>query len=50
VALEAGWITDDALIVWEENAPMQPPAGFDLEGHRKYGDTHVTLLWRNVAE
>jgi 16S rRNA (guanine966-N2)-methyltransferase len=50
VALDAGWIADDALIVWEENAPMQAPAGFDLEGHRKYGDTHVTLLWRNVAE
>jgi hypothetical protein len=23
---------------------MQAPEGFALEDHRKYGDTHVTLL------
>lgn len=39
-----GWIADDALIIWEENAPQDAPDGFDLLEHRKFGDTHVTLL------
>ncbi len=42
---QKGWIAANALIVWEENAPMQPPEGFELESARKYGDTHITLLW-----
>lgn len=44
VALSNGWLAPDAFILWEENAPMAPPAGFDLVDRRKYGDTHVTLL------
>ncbi len=44
-ALSQGWIADEALIVWEENAPMQPPAGFTQQDSRKYGDTHITLMW-----
>lgn len=43
-AAEAGWIARDALIVWEENAPMPAPAGFKLVDSRKYGDTHITLM------
>lgn len=44
-AARAGnWIAEGALIVWEENAAMMPPAGFELLEHRKYGDTHVTFL------
>lgn len=39
-----GWLTIGAMIVWEESTPMQPPEGFTLVDHRKYGDTHVTLL------
>jgi 16S rRNA (guanine966-N2)-methyltransferase len=39
-----GWLAPDALLVCEENAPLEVPAGFDLEDRRKYGDTHVTLL------
>lgn len=45
-ALDGGWIAEDALIVWEENAPQQAPAGFARVDTRKYGDTHVTLLER----
>ncbi|WP_171122989.1 MULTISPECIES: 16S rRNA (guanine(966)-N(2))-methyltransferase RsmD [unclassified Ruegeria] len=45
-----GWIADDALIVWEENAPMQPPEGFTLQNSRKYGDTHITLMWKGVSD
>ena len=47
-ALEAaatnGWLAEDALIVWEEDAPQTPPDGFEQIDTRRYGDTHVTLL------
>jgi len=49
VVLSGGWIADDALIVWEENAPMPVGEGFELESSRKYGDTYITLMWRNAA-
>ena len=49
-ALANGWIAADALIVWEENAPMQAPAGFTLQDSRKYGDTHITLMWEGAAD
>lgn len=39
-----GWLGREAMIVWEENAPMNAPAGFQRIDKRKYGDTHVTLL------
>ncbi|TDK43947.1 16S rRNA (guanine(966)-N(2))-methyltransferase RsmD [Antarcticimicrobium luteum] len=43
-ALAGGWLAPGALIVWEESAPMEPPAGFALLERRRYGETHVTLL------
>ena len=43
-ALKSGWIAPDALIVWEESAAQEPPEGFALLDHRKYGDTWITLL------
>ncbi|MDP5218334.1 16S rRNA (guanine(966)-N(2))-methyltransferase RsmD [Ruegeria sp. 2205SS24-7] len=46
-ALEGGWLADDALIVWEENQPMAAPDGFSLHDQRKYGDTHISLIWRD---
>ncbi|UUV05786.1 16S rRNA (guanine(966)-N(2))-methyltransferase RsmD [Ruegeria sp. YS9] len=49
-ALANGWIADDALLVWEENAPMQAPAGFKLHDSRKYGDTHISLMWKGVPD
>ncbi|MEY8839684.1 16S rRNA (guanine(966)-N(2))-methyltransferase RsmD [Cribrihabitans sp. XS_ASV171] len=42
-----GWIAPGALIVWEENAEMASPDGFTQESARRYGDTHITLLWRD---
>ena len=43
-ALAGGWLTPDAIVVWEEGlAPMTPP-GFAPLDQRKYGDTVVTLL------
>ena len=47
-ARDGGWLAPDAMIVWEENAPMNAPDGFRRIDKRKYGDTHVTLL-RRVA-
>ncbi len=49
-ALSGGWISEGALIVWEENAPMQPPEGFSLQDSRKYGDTHITLMWKDASD
>ncbi|MEX0327109.1 MAG: 16S rRNA (guanine(966)-N(2))-methyltransferase RsmD [Ruegeria sp.] len=48
-AVTGRWISDNALLVWEENAPMTAPDGFDLHTARKYGDTHISLMWRNVS-
>ncbi|SDD69996.1 16S rRNA (guanine(966)-N(2))-methyltransferase RsmD [Ruegeria marina] len=45
-ALAGGWIAENALIVWEESAPMAAPEGFTLHDARKYGDTHISLMWR----
>jgi 16S rRNA (guanine966-N2)-methyltransferase len=43
-ARAGGWLAQDAVIVWEESAPMEAPAGFARTDRRKYGDTHVILL------
>lgn len=39
-----GWIAPGALIVWEEKTPQPAPEGFALREHRRYGDTHITLM------
>jgi len=48
-ALEAaevgGWLAPGALIVWEESTPMQAPERFEVHDCRRYGDTHITLMW-----
>ncbi len=44
LASQNGWISDDALIVWEENTPQVAPEGFTQQDQRKYGDTWVTFL------
>ncbi len=43
-AQKGGWLAPEALVVWEESAPMPPPPGFALLDQRRYGDTHVTIL------
>ncbi|WP_299651585.1 16S rRNA (guanine(966)-N(2))-methyltransferase RsmD [uncultured Tateyamaria sp.] len=35
---------ENALIVWEENAPMAAPEGYTMLDQRRFGGTHVTLL------
>ena len=48
-AVKGGWVADDALVVWEESAAMPAPEGFELHNSRKYGDTHISLMWRDVS-
>ena len=43
-AAAGGWIGPRALVVWEEQAPMAAPDGFDPLDTRRFGDTYVTLL------
>lgn len=43
-AADAAWITPEALIVLEDNSPIAPPQGFDMQDQRRYGDTWITLL------
>ena len=42
--LEGGWIAPGALIVWEESAPITPPARTDLLESRAYGGTMLSFL------
>lgn len=48
-ACAGGWIARDALVVWEENAPMPAPVGFGLIDSRKYGDTHITFMLESAG-
>lgn len=47
-AMAGGWLAEDALIVWEENAPVTPPGGLTLLDERRYGDTVIRLLERTA--
>lgn len=44
VAWKNGWISANALIVWEEDQPALAPRGFQRLDTRRYGNTHVTFL------
>ena len=39
-----GWLAPGALVVWEEAATQDAPEGFTLLDHRRYGETHITIL------
>ena len=43
-AIDAGWIEDRALIVWEENRQPDIPANLTLLDQRKYGGTLISFL------
>jgi len=43
-ALDGGWITPDALVVWEEATEMDAPKGLTKLDARRYGDTFVSVL------
>lgn len=42
--IAGNWIASDALIIWEENTAIKPPAGLTVLDTRKYGDTTITIL------
>ncbi|MEB8387572.1 16S rRNA (guanine(966)-N(2))-methyltransferase RsmD [Rhodobacteraceae bacterium KMM 6894] len=43
-AIAGGWLAPGALVVWEENTPLRPPAGLRQCDMRRYGDTRITLF------
>ncbi|WP_439104015.1 16S rRNA (guanine(966)-N(2))-methyltransferase RsmD [Celeribacter marinus] len=43
-ALAGGWISDTALIVWEESAPISRPDTLNILDSRRYGDTTISFL------
>ncbi len=43
-AQSGGWLTKDAVVVWEENSNPHIPLGFINHDQRSYGDTKVTIL------
>lgn len=45
-ALAGGWVSETALVVWEESAPITPPDGLRLIEERRYGDTMIRFLER----
>ncbi len=46
-ALANGWISKNALIVWEENATIIPPKGWDILDARSFGGTTISFLERS---
>ena len=48
-AAEGGWLSDGALVVWEEGSEQAAPDGFELLDARKYGDTWVHILRYSAA-
>jgi len=43
-AQAGGWISNGALIVWEENTAIVPPPGIEMLDSRTYGDTVISIL------
>ncbi|MXU64893.1 16S rRNA (guanine(966)-N(2))-methyltransferase RsmD [Oceanomicrobium pacificus] len=48
-AVDGNWLSDDALVIWEESADITVPAGFHQRDRRRYGDTQITILQRGAA-
>ena len=40
----AGWIAPGAIVVWEENAAQEAPAGFRVVETRRFGETVLSIL------
>ncbi len=43
-AMDNGWISDNALIIWEEKTAQYAFSGFALCDQRRYGETWITIL------
>ncbi len=46
VALREGWLAREALVIWEESAPVVPPEGLVVLDERRHGDTVIRILAR----
>ena len=42
--IENAWLADGALVIWEDNAVVSPPASFTQEDERRYGDTTIRIF------
>lgn len=48
-AIDGGWLSPGALVIWEESAVITPPEGMDLLDQRSYGDTTLSILeWKGT--
>ncbi|MGR3512823.1 MAG: 16S rRNA (guanine(966)-N(2))-methyltransferase RsmD [Paracoccaceae bacterium] len=43
-ALDGGWLAPDALVVWEDDAEVTAPDGFERLDARRFGQTWLTFL------
>ncbi len=43
-AVNGGWISDKALVIWEENVEILPPKGFTFLEKRLIGSIHLNFL------
>ncbi len=43
-AIKGGWIAQDALILWEESAPISAPENCEVLETRKFGGTNISFL------
>jgi len=43
-ALRGGWLAENALVMWEDQAPPAPPPGLVQRDQRRYGGTVITIL------
>ncbi len=47
VAILGGWLSEDALVVWEEGGSVVVPEGLTQLDQRSYGDTVIRILERD---
>lgn len=44
----ANWLGPTPFIIWEETSAMLAPQGYEVLDHRRYGDTHITLMSKSA--
>lgn len=42
--LAQGWIAPNALVIWEENTDISPPAELEIHEQRRFGGTTISIL------
>lgn len=49
-ARAGGWLAPGAHVVCEAEAPQLPPPGFMARDHRRYGESHLTILTHEAPD